>query len=60
MAELDPFKQGGPTYFFLLMEVMSLLNGEAWRSVIDHLKNMSLCNFKGENIDKASTQICRA
>eukprot|EP00957_Ditylum_brightwellii_P171912 13088030-Ditylum_brightwellii.AAC.1 len=57
MLKLNPTEQGGPTYFFLMMEEILSLNDKARRSMIDCLKNTSLRNFEGKNMEKATTQI---
>eukprot|EP00957_Ditylum_brightwellii_P093619 7129139-Ditylum_brightwellii.AAC.1 len=60
MLGLDPIEHGEPTYFFLMMQAILLLNGEARCPMINCLKSMSLYNFEGKNNGKASTQILGA
>eukprot|EP00957_Ditylum_brightwellii_P066431 5043002-Ditylum_brightwellii.AAC.1 len=52
--------QGGPTFFFYLMETITLSTAEASRSLVSSMKTMTLSKFEGENVGTACSQLCSA
>ena len=50
---IDPLEMGGPTYFAIMMKVITTMSEEGVRAMIDKIRLMKISDIQGENVAQA-------
>ena len=53
MSKLDVFERGGPTYFLIAMQCITLMSGKVSMTISIKLTTLKLTNFEGKNVIQA-------
>ena len=57
MLDVEPIHQGGPTFFFIMMQIIIQTSDQATRALLQHIKGLNISQIWGENVQIATSLI---
>ena len=57
MLDVEPIHQGGPTFFFIMMQIIVQTRNQSTRSLLQRLKGLNISQICGENVQIATCLI---